>query len=190
MLTSFHITATCVLLPLTPFLNLPLDLSLRFHVGLSSWRASVPVKHMSGGQRMRLAMAIVMFNRPDCLILDEPTNHLDSETVDSLAAAISDFQGAVIVVSHDEEFLSCLLNTNGVSKKDKEDNDNHGGKVGASQKSDGKARGAGLTLEAKVSKGEILYFQDTSLKRFDGSFSEYKKNILKKMMAAPDNFNF
>jgi ATPase subunit of ABC transporter with duplicated ATPase domains len=188
MLTSFHNTTTCILLPLAPFLTLLLDLSLHFHVGLSSWRASVPVKHMSGGQRMRLAMAIVMFNRPDCLILDEPTNHLDSETVDSLAAAISDFQGAVIVVSHDEEFLNCLLNTNGGSKKDKEDND--GGKGGASQKGDGKARGTGLTLEAKVSKGEILYFQGTSLKRFDGSFSEYKKNILKKMMAAPDNFNF
>ena len=138
---------------------------------------------------MRLAMAVVMFNRPDCLILDEPTNHLDSETVDSLAVAISNFQGAVIVVSHDEEFLNCLLNTNGAgtAKKERDENDGGGG-GGASGKGEGK--GKSLTLEAKVSKGEILYFQGTSLKRFDGSFSEYKKNILKKMMAVPENFNF
>ncbi len=175
------------------FLILILILILVFFTeGLSSWRASVPVKHMSGGQRMRLAMAIVMFNRPDCLILDEPTNHLDSETVDSLAIAISNFQGAVIVVSHDEEFLNCLLNTNGAgsSKKDRDESDGGGGGGGGSSKGDGKGKNSSLTLEAKVSKGEILYFQGTSLKRFDGSFSEYKKNILKKMMAVPENFNF
>lgn len=174
------------------------ETSLRSYLanfGLSSWRASVPVKHMSGGQRMRLAMAVVMFNRPDCLILDEPTNHLDAETVDSLAQAISHFHGAVIVVSHDEEFINCILSGGESEKKDDSNSDSKGkggGKDSSSSSSGGgnSKSSKGGSLEAKMPTGDILYFQGNSLKRFDGSFSEYKKNILKKMLVQVDNFNF
>jgi len=61
---------------------------------------------LSGGQRCRLSMALVMYRRPHFLIMDEPTNHLDMETSDALAAAIKTFQGGILIVSHDQHLLS------------------------------------------------------------------------------------
>lgn len=49
-------------------------------------------RYLSGGQRMRVALAIAMYMRPDLLILDEPTNHLDTETSAALIEALQDFQ--------------------------------------------------------------------------------------------------
>lgn len=62
---------------------------------------------LSGGQKARLAFATVMYTVPHVLILDEPTNHLDSDSLESLAAAIEIFQGAVVMVSHNQQFMAC-----------------------------------------------------------------------------------
>ena len=67
------------------------------------------IDNLSGGQRKRLALARVIASEPDLLILDEPTNHLDMKTKDILKQAIKDFNGTVIVVSHDREFLDGLV---------------------------------------------------------------------------------
>jgi ATP-binding cassette subfamily F protein 3 len=64
-----------------------------------------PVVHFSGGERARLALAILVAERPNLLLLDEPTNHLDFEMRHSLITALQDFAGAVIVVSHDRGLL-------------------------------------------------------------------------------------
>ena len=61
--------------------------------------------HFSGGERARLALAILVAERPNLLLLDEPTNHLDFEMRHSLITALQDFAGAVIVVSHDRGLL-------------------------------------------------------------------------------------
>eukprot|EP01047_Picozoa_sp_COSAG01_P079286 COSAG01_NODE_14980_length_1389_cov_0.909302_1_plen_100_part_00 len=65
---------------------------------------------MSGGQRSRLAMAAVSFLRPHVLILDEPTNNLDVESVEALATSIKNFEGGVVMVSHDQHFVSQVAN--------------------------------------------------------------------------------
>lgn len=67
------------------------------------------VKVLSGGEKTRLAMLRLLLEEMNLLILDEPTNHLDMRTKDILKQAIKDFNGTVIVVSHDREFLDGLV---------------------------------------------------------------------------------
>lgn len=68
-----------------------------------------PTSEFSGGWRMRVELAKILLQRPDVLLLDEPTNHLDMRTKDILKNAIKEFEGTVIVVSHDREFLDGLV---------------------------------------------------------------------------------
>jgi ATP-binding cassette subfamily F protein 3 len=73
--------------------------------GFSGDRATAPVAPFSGGEKARLALALLVFQRPNLLLLDEPTNHLDLEMRHALTIALQDYQGALIVVSHDRHLL-------------------------------------------------------------------------------------
>ena len=68
-------------------------------------RVFEPVARFSGGERARLSLAILVARRPNLLLLDEPTNHLDLEMRDSLLLALQEFDGAVVLVSHDRALL-------------------------------------------------------------------------------------
>ncbi len=73
--------------------------------GLASHAHIIKNKDLSGGQKARVALAELCLNAPDVLILDEPTNNLDIESIDALAEAINDYQGGVVIVSHDERLI-------------------------------------------------------------------------------------
>jgi len=63
---------------------------------------------LSGGQKVKVVLAAAMWNQPHILILDEPTNYLDRESLGALAGAIEEFQGGVVIISHNNEFVSTL----------------------------------------------------------------------------------
>ena len=69
-----------------------------------------PVQALSGGQKTRLALAKMLLSKPDLLILDEPTNHLDIQTLSFLENYLKNYNGAVLIVSHDRYFLDQVVN--------------------------------------------------------------------------------
>lgn len=65
----------------------------------------LPVTHLSGGERRRIALCRLLLQKPDVLLLDEPTNHLDAESIDWLEQHLQQYEGTVIAVTHDRYFL-------------------------------------------------------------------------------------
>ena len=93
---------------------------------------------MSGGQKSRVAFAMLAFKRPHCVIMDEPTNHLDMECIDGLIGALKNFKGGVVVVSHDQHFIENVCK-------------------------------------------ELWYVGDYTLRRFDGNFKAYAKQVMREL---------
>ena len=73
--------------------------------GFSADKAQTRVANLSGGERARLMLALATLDKPNLLILDEPTNHLDIDARGELLAALNDFDGAVVLVSHDRRLI-------------------------------------------------------------------------------------
>jgi len=80
-------------------------------LGFGTEELQKPLKSFSGGWRMRVMLAKILLQQPSLLLLDEPTNHLDLPSIKWIENYLADYEGAVVIVSHDREFLDRTTNT-------------------------------------------------------------------------------
>lgn len=111
------------------------ETEIRLHLenyGILDDLATSKLKGFSGGQKSRVVIAAAMWTRPHLLCLDEPTNFLDKETFNGLVRALKSFRGAVLIISHNEEFVAKVASESWtldqgkvsvVTRKDKEAGD-------------------------------------------------------------------
>ncbi|GAP25793.1 ABC transporter ATP-binding protein [Gluconobacter japonicus] len=89
------------------------ELDRKLEIALDALRcppADSPVDKLSGGEKRRVALCRLLLEKPDILLLDEPTNHLDAESVSWLEKTLRDYQGTVMVITHDRYFLDNVTN--------------------------------------------------------------------------------
>ena len=77
--------------------------------GFSREQSRMPLDHFSGGEKARVALAMIVWQRPNLLLLDEPTNHLDLEMRQALMFALQNYVGALLLVSHDRHLMRTLV---------------------------------------------------------------------------------
>ena len=63
---------------------------------------------LSGGQKSRVSFAVITWNKPHIMLLDEPTNHLDFDAINALIVALNNFEGGLVIVSHDQYFVNAV----------------------------------------------------------------------------------
>jgi len=110
-LEQLHMASSPVdhILRAKPVLGEPQARSFLGKFGFSGDQALESVKNMSGGEKARLVLALIVLEKPQLLLLDEPTNHLDLEMRQALVMALQDFGGAIILIAHDRFLLeSCV----------------------------------------------------------------------------------
>jgi len=139
------------------------------------------VASFSGGEKARLALALIVWQRPNLLLLDEPTNHLDIEMRESLAQALTDFEGGLVVVAHDRHLLSAatdqwMLVADG--KVEPFEGDLHGSKEWSKQyQASGGRRQVAADGEARVNRREERRMQAQSRQKDSELRKPFEKRI-------------
>ncbi len=80
------------------------------HMNIDSELLDMKLKHLSGGQKSKIAFAHLLYSNPEIMLLDEPTNHLDIDTRDYVIQYLKNYHGMVLTISHDVEFLDSVTN--------------------------------------------------------------------------------
>lgn len=75
---------------------------------LDKTKVEKPISQLSGGEKMRLAFVKIYLEKPHMILLDEPTNHLDQASKDALLFGLQNYAGAIVIISHDREFMRCI----------------------------------------------------------------------------------
>jgi ATP-binding cassette subfamily F protein 3 len=156
-------------------------------MGLTKSRMDTLAKNLSGGERARLLMGLITFGGPGMMILDEPTNHLDIDSRDALVHALNDYDGAVLIISHDRHLIEATCDTlwiaeNGTIRELDEDLDSYqrsitgskDGRNNGGSKGDRKAERA----EAAARRAEIAPIK-SSIKDAETKISRLKNEIAK-----------
>jgi ATP-binding cassette subfamily F protein 3 len=89
------------------------DQQVRNHLGALGCKGDLALQKigkLSGGQKSRVAFALLTYKEPHLLVMDEPTNHLDIESIEALILAVQRFKGGLLCVSHDQYFLANVVN--------------------------------------------------------------------------------
>jgi len=156
-------------------------------MGLTTSRMDTKAKNLSGGERARLLMGIITFGGPGMMILDEPTNHLDIDSRDALVHALNDYEGAVLIISHDRHLIEATCDTlwiaeNGGIRELDEDLDSYQRNITSTKE---KPSGGGGKGAAKLSKQEAAAKRaevapiKTSIKDAETKIARLKKEIEK-----------
>ena len=124
--------------------------------------SDVPLGHLSGGQRVRVALALALFDSPHLLILDEVTTHLDADTIVALIEELQDWQGALIVVTHDRYFMRCVVEREKVT----------------SPSDDQDEEGSGEEDEAQT-PGTVYRMFKAGLQKLEGGMGQYESLVEK-----------
>lgn len=125
-------------------------------MGLTTSRMDTKAKNLSGGERARLLMGLITFGGPGMMILDEPTNHLDIDSRDALVHALNEYEGAVLIISHDRYLIEATCDRlwiaeGGTIHELDEDLESYQRSITSSKDTRG---GGGKTGERKLSKQE------------------------------------
>ncbi|KAH8102112.1 P-loop containing nucleoside triphosphate hydrolase protein [Cristinia sonorae] len=137
--------------------------------------SDTPLTALSGGQKVRLAIALIVFRPPSLLLLDEITTHVDAPTIQSLARALRNFTGGIIMVTHDRWFSRVVIEGHSLSSAgafgdDQEDDESD---VSASEDEDEEGAGGPLGVTYYVGKGTI--------KKMEGGMGEYVKMVERRL---------
>lgn len=140
------------------------------YFGFSNERIFEPIKNFSGGEKSRLALALIVIQRPNLLLLDEPTNHLDLEMRNALSLSLQAYTGAMIIISHDRFLLRTTVDELILVAE---------GKV---QRFEGNLKDyeKWLTAYRKTSKNQNSE-NNVSLKKTDSSSLKQQRALLKKL---------
>ncbi|KIW73245.1 hypothetical protein, variant [Phialophora macrospora] len=122
----------------------------------------IPLASLSGGQRVRVALAEVFLSSPHLLILDEVTTHLDADTIDALIEALKSWQGALLVITHDRHFMRCIIDREKATRTGDDDDD--------SESEDS---------EESLGPGTVYHVRRTAIRKLERGMQQYEEIVTK-----------